>query len=195
MPTDQQLIRDWLKQLGELCSVGLSPEEAAAKLEIFAPALATRFDAGAFTGVSLEEVAANCRFFPTYGELVALLRAWLDGDTDQSQPRRIAADADPVTGERDAWVTNWQNHADGNWGRSKDGTPYRGDGSQLKRDLARVKQFQPSAYQRLIAVDPRAMRIARQAGWIRPGETAPLRAAATTTPPTVVRGPIIEDAP
>jgi len=186
---DASRVRLWLNALGRLTVASMSATEANQILDEVAPMLASRFTDDDFTPASLEHVAAECKYLPTYGEIVALIRAW----QEETYPQQITSDADPITAERDAWVRNWQRHADGDWGRSRDGAPYRGDASQLKRDLARVKQFQASAYQHLIAIDPRAKRIATAAGWFKAGEVVPMPAAASRAPTLVQRGPVIDE--
>jgi len=73
---DQLIVQRWLIRLGRVTAARLSPEDAADFVEEFAPLLATRFGDDAFTNVSLEFVAAECKYLPTYGELVAHLRDW-----------------------------------------------------------------------------------------------------------------------
>jgi hypothetical protein len=74
---DEAIIRQWLIHLGDVLTVHVSDERATNFLDSFAPLLAMRFDDAAFTPVSLEHVAAQCKYLPTYGELVPLLQAWM----------------------------------------------------------------------------------------------------------------------
>jgi len=73
---DQQVTRRWLIDLGKLTAARSSHDEAADFVASSAPMLALRFPNEAFNIRSLEAVAAECKYIPTYGELVALLRAW-----------------------------------------------------------------------------------------------------------------------
>jgi hypothetical protein len=73
---DQQVTRRWLIDLGKLTAARSSHDEAADFVASCAPMLAMRFPDPAFNVRSLEAVAAQCKYIPTYGELVALLRAW-----------------------------------------------------------------------------------------------------------------------
>jgi|SRR5580765_2257803 hypothetical protein len=73
---DQQVTRRWLVDLGKLTAARSSHDEAADFVASSAPMLALRFPDEAFNIRSLEAVAAQCKYIPTYGELVALLRAW-----------------------------------------------------------------------------------------------------------------------
>ena len=67
----------------------MTRDEAEIRLAAFAPMLADRFPADAFTSASLEHVAAECvKGFPTYGELVQHLGAWWHDN--RPQPPRIA---------------------------------------------------------------------------------------------------------
>lgn len=74
---DQATVRRWLTQLGRLNGVRIEPEEASEYLDAFCPMLARRFDDGAFTAESLDHVTGECKYLPTYGEVVQLLSAWL----------------------------------------------------------------------------------------------------------------------
>jgi hypothetical protein len=73
---DQIIARRWLIDLGRLTLAKGTPDDADDFIETMAPMLAMRFPNEIFTAVSLEYVAAECKFLPTYGELVALLRDW-----------------------------------------------------------------------------------------------------------------------
>jgi len=73
---DQIIVRRWLISLGQLTLAKGTPEDADDFVDTMAPMLAIRFPDETFGVVSLEYVAAECRYLPTYGELVALLRDW-----------------------------------------------------------------------------------------------------------------------
>lgn len=85
---DQAIARRWLIDLGKLTAARSSHDEAADFVASCAPMLAMRFPDAAFNVRSLEAVAAQCKYIPTYGELVGLLRAWW-------QPHRPAQPALP----------------------------------------------------------------------------------------------------
>lgn len=69
-------IRPWLARLVRVVAASISPQEAAAWVQDVEPLVATRFNASAFTFDSLESVAAQCKYLPTYAELVDALGAW-----------------------------------------------------------------------------------------------------------------------
>jgi len=73
---DQVLVRRWLVDLSRLTAARLSHDEAVDFAQTFAPMLAMRFPNEAFNIVSLEAVAAECKYLPAYGELVPKLREW-----------------------------------------------------------------------------------------------------------------------
>lgn len=73
---DQLIVQRWLIRLGKATSATRSTDDAAEFVEEMAPLLAMRFPDETFNNVSLEFVAAECKYLPTYGELVALLREW-----------------------------------------------------------------------------------------------------------------------
>ena len=67
-------VEEWLVALGMLTAS--KGDDAEAKLAAYIPLLAARFEAAAFTQASLEAVAARCKFFPSYSEIVEHLGAW-----------------------------------------------------------------------------------------------------------------------
>lgn len=73
---DVLIVQRWLIRLGRITAAKLAEADAAEFVEDIAPLLAMRFGDDAFTNVSLEFVAAECKFLPTYGELVGHLRDW-----------------------------------------------------------------------------------------------------------------------
>lgn len=72
-PTDPAIVRNWLKALGSLVAGSLSEVEAKARIDAYTPLLATAFPPAAFTPTTLRRVAEGCKFFPSYGEVNALL--------------------------------------------------------------------------------------------------------------------------
>lgn len=58
-----------------LCVSNLPPEQAKNILESYLPMLMRRYDAKMFNVETLEEVAAQSKFFPSYGELCERLDA------------------------------------------------------------------------------------------------------------------------
>lgn len=73
---DLIIAQRWLIRLGKYSRAATPEADAAEFVEDFAPMLAMRFPNEMLTNVSLEYVAAECSFLPTYGELVALIRDW-----------------------------------------------------------------------------------------------------------------------
>jgi len=69
-------IRRWLVQLGKLTATSISSDEAADFVDTNEPMLAIHFPPAAFTLLSLEHVAAQCKFLPTYGEITERLGEW-----------------------------------------------------------------------------------------------------------------------
>src|SRR6185436_16615613 len=111
---DEALARSWLRSLGRLTAATMTPQEAADWLDEIAPFLASRFPDEAFVSASLEHVAAESRYLPTYGEIVSLLRAF-----QERQPATIAIAARPggLTPQEEAMAANWVRHAQGEWGK------------------------------------------------------------------------------
>jgi len=86
---DQLIVRRWLVSLGRLTAVKTTSDEAAEFVDTRTPMLAMRFSDGAFTATSLEAVAAQCKYLPTYGELAEMLSRWWR--TNRPMPTAIAA--------------------------------------------------------------------------------------------------------
>ena len=97
--------RRWATQLGRLTSARMSSDEAADFVEAVAPMLAMRFADTAFSAASLEHVAAQCKYLPTYGEIVPLLRDWWRAHGPKPQalpaPEPIRQRDEPTAEERE----------------------------------------------------------------------------------------------
>lgn len=86
-----QRIFEWLLRLHAVTAGNSAGPEAAERVNLVAPMLAERFPLDAFTRRSLEHVAAENRFWPSYGELVASLSPWWR----DNRPRPTALPAPP----------------------------------------------------------------------------------------------------
>jgi hypothetical protein len=110
MPADPQAIYQWLKALGTLTAAAMSEEVADNKLHAYAPLLAFEFDQSCFCPSSLAYVARGSKFFPTFGEVCALLTQWCREQRQAAGPA-IAAPTDPwgskVRAEREAAIREW----------------------------------------------------------------------------------------
>lgn len=77
-PTPDQ-VRLWLKRLAAM--IGKShfhtDEEWDELFDLYAPGLCERFEASAFTGRSLEGIAADCLSWPGYKALLDMLATWV----------------------------------------------------------------------------------------------------------------------
>ena len=71
---DFVVAKRWLVSLAQLTAVRLSHDEISAFIETTTPMLAMRFPNEALTPPSLEHVASQCKYLPSYGEIVPLLR-------------------------------------------------------------------------------------------------------------------------
>ena len=69
-------IEEWHVTLGVLTAGRISQADAEMKLRAYIPLLRDRYPPAAFCQASLEHVAARCRFFPAYGEIVEHLGEW-----------------------------------------------------------------------------------------------------------------------
>jgi hypothetical protein len=101
---DQFIARRWLIDLGRLTAVARSEADAEGFVEAMAPMIAMRFPDEAFTTASLEAVAAECKYLPTYGELVNHLRDWWRDNRPRLRalpPPPVRQRGEPTTEERD----------------------------------------------------------------------------------------------
>ena len=73
---DQAVVRRWLLALGRAAAARANSTDVDDFLETMGPMLALRYPDETFNARSLEWVAAECKYLPTYGEIVALLRDW-----------------------------------------------------------------------------------------------------------------------
>jgi hypothetical protein len=69
-------VRKWITALGVLTAGNMTRVEAEMKLRAYVPLLQDRFPPAAFTQSSLEAVASQCRFFPSYADVAAHLADW-----------------------------------------------------------------------------------------------------------------------
>jgi len=83
--------RRWLIQLGKLTATNISSDEASDYIDATLPMLEMRFPPAAFTLESLEHVAAQCKYLPTYGEIREHLSDWWR----QRRPNQPAVRYDP----------------------------------------------------------------------------------------------------
>jgi hypothetical protein len=131
-------IRDWLKALGTLTAGTMQADEADAKLRAYAPLLSQQFRPTAFTAPSLEHVASQCRFFPSYAEVVKYL-----GEYVRDHPQTIPALAGPgpVLDVIDrAWVAYWQKR------RTEDFAPYGNSPGGRAHVASLIRQQSPKAW-------------------------------------------------
>jgi hypothetical protein len=71
------IVREWTIALGVLTSSGrMTADDAELKLKAYVPLLVENFPPAAFTQASLHHVAAKCKWFPSYAEVITHLRAW-----------------------------------------------------------------------------------------------------------------------
>jgi hypothetical protein len=70
------IVREWTIALGILTAGTMTRVEAEMKLAAYVPLLQSHFVVGAFTQQSLHHVAAQCKWFPSYAEVVGHLGDW-----------------------------------------------------------------------------------------------------------------------
>jgi len=92
--TDLRVISAWLTDLANLTAGNASMREIKPRIGGIASMLSDNFPTGAFTRNSLEHVARQCSFFPSYGELCNALAPWWK---DHQPPHRAIAADQPAT--------------------------------------------------------------------------------------------------
>ena len=70
------VVREWTIALGILTAGTMTRVEAEMKLAAYVPLLQSNYPVGAFTQASLHHVAAQCKWFPSYAEVVGHLGDW-----------------------------------------------------------------------------------------------------------------------
>ena len=141
-PTPDQ-VRLWLKRLAAM--IGKShfhtDEEWDQLVDLYSPGLCERFEASAFTGRSLEGVAAQCLHWPGYKALLDMLATWM-------QERRQSTLAVEDAGL--AALAPEQRHWVGWWHREFPGSSRR----DLDRRASVVRSHAPEAWDHLVRRDP-----------------------------------------
>jgi hypothetical protein len=69
-------VREWTIALGILTAGQMTRADAEMKLAAYVPLLQDNFPAAAFTQDSLHHVARQCKWFPSYAEVIEHLGAW-----------------------------------------------------------------------------------------------------------------------
>lgn len=102
MSTDRQR---WLSALGSMTAGSMSKAEADAKMNAYIPFMAQWPD-WVFNPRSLEFVARECKFFPSYAEVSAHLATWLR--ENRSPQKAIGSDKPAGWNEIDeVWYRYW----------------------------------------------------------------------------------------
>lgn len=141
-PTPDQ-VRLWLKRLAAM--IGKShfhtDEEWDEMVDLYAPGLCERFEASAFTGRSLEGIAAQCLYWPGYSLLLGLMATWL---RERGRSALAVEDAGlaALAPEQRYWV-GW-------WHREFPGSSRR----DLDRRASVVRSHAPEAWDHLVRRDP-----------------------------------------
>jgi hypothetical protein len=152
-----EIVDKWLRSLGVLCAGTMAADEARTRCAAYASMVAGEFPVAAFTQKSLEAVARECRFFPSYGELVEYLgKFWRD-----HKPAFLALpSAGPQsswTATDQSWFDTWQRHqSEGfanvpNCPRYPGITPDRPENHRRAHVASMVRRFSPSAWTRIAA--------------------------------------------
>jgi hypothetical protein len=97
MSTD--VVTKWLSALGTLCAGSMTAEDARTKIGAYATMLDGRFQPWAYSRRSLEAVAVQSKFWPSYGELCERLDAWCRENKPASDAPRLAAPTDQSPSE------------------------------------------------------------------------------------------------
>ena len=141
-PTPDQ-VRLWLKRLAAMIGKAHfhTDEEWNEIVDLYAPGLCERFEASAFTGRSLEGIAAQCLNWPGYSLLLGMLATWL---RERGRSALAVEDAGlaALAPEQRYWV-GW-------WHREFPGSSRR----DLDRRASVVRSHAPEAWDHLVQRDP-----------------------------------------
>ena len=146
---DQIHIRRWLIAIGKLNVAKTDRADAIDFVDTATPMLAARFSDEMFTVASLEFVTAECRYLPTYGEIVALLRDWRR-QLPEPEPAGPAISDNVSLGPKDRfWFAYWQRREAEGFAptRAQDGRLLRPDITDWREHVASlVRQNAPDAW-------------------------------------------------
>ena len=97
--TEIRLVSGWLTDLANLTAGNAMMREIKPRIAGNASMLADAYPAGAFTRASLDHVARQCKFFPSYSETCELLSAWWK--ENRPTPRAIESDQPATVRQRE----------------------------------------------------------------------------------------------
>lgn len=141
----------WLNDLAIITAGNAPLADSRAKVAALASMLATEFPPEAFCRDSLQHVAAECTFFPSYAELTRVLRGWLKDQPSPFVQRITDACAGIEANQAKRWLARLA----------------RGDVPNVATSLDVLRQHSPGVFQRVITADPSLRRIARERGWLQ----------------------------
>lgn len=152
-----EIVDKWLRSLGVLCAGTMTADEARTRCAAYSGMIAAEFPVAAFTLKSLEAVARECRFFPSYGELVDHLgKFWRD-----HKPPVLAlassSQRESFTASDASWLATWQRHrAEGfvnviDCLRYPNVTPDTPENHRRAHIASMIRQFSPAAWARIAA--------------------------------------------
>lgn len=152
---DIHRVEQWLVALGRVTAARLTPEAAADFVDKFATMLAGRFPDETFTPRSVEHVAAECRFLPTYGEIVAHLRS-LPSETPPRRDNVVPIRDDVVILDPNDrhWLNHWHAREAENFVplRESDGRLSRPDIKDWRAHTeSLVRTYAPNAWDYILA--------------------------------------------
>ena len=146
---DPHLVQRWTLRLGRKAGIRGSIEDATEYVEDMAPGLAARFSDEMFTVASLEFVTAECKYLPTYGEIVALLRDWRRQLPEPEPAGPAISDNLGLSPKDRFWFAYWQRREAEGFAptRAQDGRLLRPDVTDWREHVASlVRQNAPDAW-------------------------------------------------
>jgi hypothetical protein len=143
-----QRVEAWLIQLGRMTSARLSSADANEFVDRYAEFIADRFDDRYFTRASLEHVAAECKYLPGYGELVAVLREF---KPPQATTTYVALNdnVSSLSPEDRRWLVYWERREAERFAplRNPDGSLTRPDITDwVDHTVSLLRQYAPNVW-------------------------------------------------
>ena len=139
---DAPHVRHWLMQLTVMIGKGhfKSEDEWNEIYDLYVPGLVMRFGAAALDARCLEGVALECRNWPGYGDLAAMLQAWLR----EHRPAPVAVEDAALSALRSdqrGWVKWWFDQG-------------RASRPEIARRASMLRSQAPDAWDFLVSRDP-----------------------------------------
>lgn len=122
MPNEApRIVNEWLARLHALTAGGSSAAEVAERVNLVGPMIYGHFGLNAFTRSSLEAVAARCKFWPAYGEIVEYLGDWQRDHRDETRAALTGPSTNTLSPTDRMWIAYWHRRVSEGFGAMRAG--------------------------------------------------------------------------